>query len=108
MPKQSIVTLVLWACIVMMTLVPPQRCLARKLKDCSSEAISSASSYTKDAISEAVSKAFAECTSCPCTREATTAAEAISEAVARAMATTALTVKGTRTFTLQSVCCHTR
>jgi hypothetical protein len=69
----------------------------RMLKDCTSEAVSSASSYTKDVISKAVSDAFAQCKSCPCENEANSAAESVAQAVARAMATTTLSVKGTRT-----------
>jgi len=71
----------------------------RMLKDCTSEAVSSASSYTKGVISKAVSDAFAQCKSCPCENEANSAAESVAQAVARAMATTTLSVKGTRTCT---------
>ncbi len=67
----------------------------RDLLQCSSSAVSSANSFAKNAISQAVSDAFAQCTSCPCENQAQSASESVAIAVARALADTQLSVIGT-------------
>jgi hypothetical protein len=67
----------------------------RVLSQCSSSALTSASSFAQNAVAEAVSGAFAECKACPCLNEASSAADSAATAIARAMADTQLSVIAT-------------
>jgi hypothetical protein len=64
----------------------------RLLAICTSSSTSYASSFAEDAIAEAVTDAFAQCSTCPCTNQAQGAASVTSTAIAETLATTQLQV----------------
>lgn len=59
---------------------------ARKLTQCTASASATSQSSASDAVASVVSKAFSDCSSCPCDAAANSSASAVATAVAEAIA----------------------